>query len=268
LSLLAIVLPLVEGPRLGWPWWTWPCLASAAPLLGAFTLRQHRLRVRAGSPLVDLAMFRERSYWAGLVIGLVYALAMSSFFLVLALYLQQGHGLGALDSGLIFLPLGLGYFVASTRSGAVAAVLGRQVLALGSSVVAAGYAVLAVTVDRIGVTGPVPWLIPGLLVSGAGMGLVMAPLPSIVMAGVARRHSSAASGVLNAVQQAGGAIGVALVGLVFYRVLGATPTPADHAAAFTHSQYLLAGFAVAVVALVQLLPKPAARPGGSDVQAK
>ena len=75
------------------------------------------------------------------------------------------------------------------------------------------------------------------------------------MVGVAERHSSAASGVLNAVQQAGGAIGVALVGLVFYRVLGPAPAPAAYAGAFTLSQYLLAGFAVAVAGLVQLLPK-------------
>lgn len=254
-SLVAVVLPLVEGQQLGWPTWTWVCLAAAVPLLVAFVARQRRLRARAGSPLIDLDMFRERVFSVGVVIGLVYALAMSSFFLVLALYLQQGHGLTALGSGLIFLPLGVGYFVASSRSGAVAAKLGRQVLAAGALSVVVGYLVLAETVSATGTTGSVLWLIPGLLVSGAGMGLVMAPLPAFVMAGVTQRHSSAASGVLNAAQQAGGATGVALVGLIFYRVLGATPTPPQYAHAFTLSEYLLTGFALAVTGLAQLLPR-------------
>lgn len=121
---------------------------------------------------------------------------MASFFPVLALYLQQGHGIGALGSGLVFLPLGIGYFIASTRAATVAAKLGRQVLAVGSLTVAAGYLLPAATVGQIGTAGPVLWPAPGLLLSGAGMGLVMAPLPSIVMAGVAERHSSAASGGL------------------------------------------------------------------------
>jgi EmrB/QacA subfamily drug resistance transporter len=257
LSLVAVVLPLVEGQQWGWPVWTWVCLASAVPLLAGFVVRQHRVRARAGAPLVDLGMFRQRAFSVGLSIGLVHALAMSSFFLVLALYLQQGHGLTALGSGLIFLPLGIGYFVASSSAGAVAARLGRQVVATGSLGVAVGYLVLAETVGRVGVTGSVLWLAPGLFVAGAGMGLVMGPLPAIVMAGVASRYSAAASGVLNAAQQAGGAIGVALVGLVFYRVIGATAPPGRYAHAFTLSEFLLVGFAVAVAVLVQLLPKPA-----------
>jgi EmrB/QacA subfamily drug resistance transporter len=253
MSLVAVVLPLVEGQQLGWPLWTWLCLAAAVPLLAGFVVRQRR--IRTGAPLIDLAMFRERAFSVGLVIGLVYALAMSSFFLVLALYLQQGHGLTALDSGLIFLPLGIGYFVASSRAGAVAAKLGRQVIAAGSLSVAVGYLVLGGTVGGIGVTGSVLWLTPGLVIAGAGMGLVMSPLPAIVMARVAHRYSSAASGVLNAAQQAGGAIGVALVGLVFYRVLGGTQHPALYGHAFTLSEFLLTGFALVVAGLVQLLPK-------------
>ena len=64
--------------------------------------------------------------------NVVYQMMMASFFLVLALYLQDGRGLSALESGLIFLPLGLGYFAASAVSAKLALRLGRQVLALGA----------------------------------------------------------------------------------------------------------------------------------------
>jgi EmrB/QacA subfamily drug resistance transporter len=243
LGLVAVVLPLVEGQQLGWPLWTWLCLGAALPLLAGFVAYQRR----ATSPLVDLAMFRERAYSVGVLIALVYALTTASFFLVLALFLQQGHGLSALSSGLIFLPLGIGYFVSSTRSGRVAARLGRQVLAAGGLTVAAGYLLLAAAADS-----QVGWLIPGLVVAGAGIGLVMGPLPAIAMSRVDAQRAAAGSGVLNAAQQAGGAIGVAVIGVVFYQVLGAHGT---FAGAFALSEVVLAGIAVAVAGLVQLLPR-------------
>ena len=106
------------------------------------------------------------------------------------------------------------------QSGKVAARLGRQVLALGSLVVSAGYLLLAAAVhDGAG------WLIPGLVISGIGMGFVIAPLPAIVLARVRPDHAAAASGVLSTAQQAGGSIGVAVIGAVFYSALGsAAPT--------------------------------------------
>jgi EmrB/QacA subfamily drug resistance transporter len=256
LGLVAIVLPLVEGQQQGWPAWTWLCLGAAPVLLAGFVAHQRRLAARAGAPLIELDMFRERAFSVGVALGLAYMMTAASFFLVLALYLQQGHGLTALGSGLIFLPLGAGYFVSSSRAGQVAERLGRQVLALGATTLAVGYVMLAGTVHEIGTTGSVCWLIPGLLVAGTGMGLVIAPLPSTVLAGVSHQHVAAASGVISAAQQAGGAIGVALIGMVFYRVTGGHAANGQIGAAFSLSGLVLAGIGIAVAVLVQLLPRP------------
>jgi len=243
LGLVAIVFPLVEGQQQGWPVWVFLCLAASVPLLGGFALYQRRLSAGNGSPLIDLALFRERAFSAGAVISLAYQLMMASFFLVLALFLQDGRGLSALQSGLIFLPLGLGYFAASVRSAKLAARFGPQVLALGSLIVSAGYLLLAATLrDGAG------WLIPGLVISGIGMGFVIAPLPALVLARVKPEHAAAASGVLTTTQQAGGAIGVAVIGAVFYGALGG-----GYPHAFGLSLTIMAGFGVGVAALVQLL---------------
>jgi EmrB/QacA subfamily drug resistance transporter len=257
LGLTAIVLPLVEGRQQGWPAWTWFCLAAAVPLLGSFALYQHRLGGRGGAPLVDLALFKDRAFSAGVLTSLVFQMTMASFFLVLALYLQEGRGLTALESGLIFLPVGIGYFVASAQSGKVAVRLGRQTLALGTLVVAAGYALLAETATAIGAHGGIEWIIPGLLVAGAGMGFVIAPLPAVVLAGVRPQHAAAASGVLATAQQAGGAIGVALIGMVFYDALGSHPVPGGFPHAFALGLELLVVLGVVVAGLVQLFPRPA-----------
>ena len=182
----------------------------------------------------------------GVLVSLAFQLTMASFFLVLALYLQDGHRLSALVSGVLFVPLGLGYLVTSMLSGRIAARIGRQTLAVGALLVGAGYGLLAVAVDE-----PIGWLLPGLAVAGVGMGFVIAPLPSIVLAGVAARHAAAASGVLSTAQQAGNALGVALIGNVFYRAVGAGQYP--HA--FALSLEVLIALSIGVAALVQALPR-------------
>ena len=136
--------------------------------------------------------------------------------------------------------------LASLRSGPVAAKLGRQVLALGALVVSAGYLLLAVTASS-----GVGWLIPGLVIAGIGMGFTVAPMPAIVLRGVQPDHAAAASGVLSTAQQAGAAIGVAAIGVIFYHVLGGGSYP--HA--FAIALDAMAALGVAVAGLVQLLPR-------------
>jgi EmrB/QacA subfamily drug resistance transporter len=253
-GLTAVVLPLVEGRQEHWPAWTRILLIASAPLLIAFVSHQRRLgRRRNGSPLIDLGLFRERAFSAGLAITLIYFLAMGSFFLLLALFLQQGRGLSPLRSGLLFITVGAGFFITSAIAPSVSARLGRQVLALGALGVATGYAITAETAEHLGPHGSVGWLIPGLLTAGFGMGLVTAPLSSTVLARVAHRHAAGASGALATAQEAGGAIGVALVGIVYFDRIG----HATSAHAFSLSLELLIAFSVLAAALVQFLPRTA-----------
>jgi MFS family permease len=65
LSLVAVVLPLIEGRQLGWPAWSWVSLGVSAVLLATFVLHERALPRRGGSPLVDMTLFRERAFSAG-----------------------------------------------------------------------------------------------------------------------------------------------------------------------------------------------------------
>ncbi|MFI6587107.1 MFS transporter [Embleya sp. NPDC050493] len=248
LGLVAVVLPLVQGREQGWPLWTWLSLGVAPLLLGAFTLYQRRL---GGAPLVDPVLFRERPFSVGITMALVYGLVNAAFFLILALYLQLGHGMSALDSGLLFIALGVGYFLSSAISGQIAAKLGRQVLAVGALVQGLGHVVL---VETLSATHATLALIPGLALTGFGMGLVMGPMAATVLAGIKAGHAGSAAGLLSTVQQVGGALGVALVGIVFYDTLGDAPTADTFGDAFVNGLWLLTAFCAAVAALVQLLP--------------
>jgi EmrB/QacA subfamily drug resistance transporter len=257
LGLVAIVLPLVEGQQQGWPLWTWLCLSAALPLLAGFAYHQRRMTRRGGAPLVHLGLFAERAFSAGIALTVLFQMTMASFFLVLALYLQDGRGLSALESGAIFLPMGLGYFLGTTHAPRIAARLGRHVLSLGGLVIAAGYGALALVVHGIGNHGAVTWVIPAFLVAGYGMGIYIVPSTPIILAGVEPEHAASASGILSTAQQAGGAIGVAVIGVVFYNTLGSHPVPAHIPHAFGNGLELLVALSLGVAAHSQLLPKAA-----------
>ncbi|OIK06262.1 MFS transporter [Streptomyces monashensis] len=253
-GLSAIVVPLVQGREQGWPTWTWECLIAAVPLLAAFWWTQRRKAARDKSPLVHPSLFEDRAFGVGVVSLLVFFAAMASFFLVLALYLQEGRGLSALRSGLLFIPLGLGFFIGSAQSPKVAAKLGKQVLTIGALIQAVGNVALAVTAWELDGSGSVGWCIPAMVVAGFGMGFVIAPLASLVLEGVAPRHAAAASGVFSTAQEMGNAIGIAVIGVVFFGVVGHGTGAHTYAHAFGTSLLVQAGICAVVAALVQLLP--------------
>lgn len=259
LALTALVLPLVEGRQQSWPLWGWLSLAAAAVLFTIFALYEHRLTQRGGSPLIDLTLFRERAFTAGLSVQLVFWTGSASFFLVFALYLQLGRGLDALGAGLVFIAIGAGYMATSTTARFVAARLGRQVIALGGLLCVLALCFMMLTVALIGVGGNILWLVPTLVIDGAGMGLGVAPLATTVLSRITPQHAGAATGVLATGVQVGNALGVAIVGVIFYGVLDNTHRASAYAHAFGFSLIYLIFAGLAVATLVQLLPRtPAA----------
>ncbi|MFF4380303.1 MFS transporter [Kitasatospora sp. NPDC001547] len=254
-ALTGLVLPLIQGPQLDWPLWTGLCLGASVALLAVFAVHQHRATGSAtATPLVDTRLFRSRSFSAGLLAQLAFWLGQGSFFLVLALHLQLGRGLDALGAGLVFTAIGLGYLITSNTTHRVTARLGdRRTIAFGGLLMALGLGLLALA-GYEAADGGVWWLAPGLFVDGLGMGLVIAPVTSVVLAGVEPRLAGSAAGVVSTVQQVGGALGIALIGLVYY---GA----GDPTAAFGHSVLALAVLELLLVGLVRFLPPGAPRRG-------
>ena len=253
LALVAVLLPLIEGRQLGWPAWTWACLA-VAPVLGALFVRRQR---GVGDPLLPLTLFNSRGFSAGLATQLFLASAQAAFFVYLALYLQGGRGLSALDSGLVFTILAVAYVVCSFPAPALTERLGRVVIAVGGVALTAGLLVLAFEVADIGTRGSLLALVPGLLLVGAGIGLCYTPLTSVVLATVKPELAGGASGAMATTQQIGYALGVAITGIIFFGTR-------DIASAFEVSLIQLAGVAAATVLASRALPS-ITRPGRGEV---
>lgn len=251
-GLTAIVLPLVEGRQHGWPLWTWLSLAAAPAILAFFWRHQRALARRGGSPLLNPALFFTRSFTAGLFAQLVFWCGQASFFLILALYFQLGRGMTALQSGLVFTIIAASYLAASLVAPALTERHGRRVLAVGATTLAVGHGLLLVAVADVGVGGSVAVLVPGLLLIGAGMGLGITPLATIIMAGMKPEQAGATSGILSTAQNVGNALGVAVIGVVFFGALHH-----GYAEAFELSLGVLAAVLAAVAVLTRLLPAPA-----------
>ncbi|MFJ5997435.1 MFS transporter [Streptomyces sp. NPDC092370] len=255
-----VVFALLEGPERDWPVWVWEALAGAAVLL-AVTVWHLRRRAAAGrGPLIEPGMFRSRLFSVGLIATVVYFLAMGSFFFVLALYLQLGRGLNPLESGLMFLALGVGYFGASMVSARSAATVTARRVAVGPLTLAVGYSAIALTANGLDLSGSVLWLLPVLLVAGLGMGLTTGPLTNLVLRGAVPEHAAAASGLLNTAQEGGAAVGVAIAGAVFFPALAdAGGTAGAYPQAFAVTLVPLVCLGVLASLLVLASPGRAAR---------
>jgi EmrB/QacA subfamily drug resistance transporter len=249
LGLTAILLPLIEGRQLGWPLWTWLSLALSPVLIGAFLARQRRLSRDGLDPLLELSLFRERAFSAGLVTQLCLACAQASFFVYLALYLQLGRGLGPLEAGLVFTIIAVAYVAVSAPAPNLAQRYGRSVVALGGASLALGLAALAIAVAELGTDGSVLGLVPGLLLTGVGIGLCFTPLTSTVLANVAAARAGSASGAMSTTQQIGYALGVAVTGVIYFGAAGD-----GSGRAFELALIQLAVVAAGIVAASRLLP--------------
>jgi EmrB/QacA subfamily drug resistance transporter len=172
LALTALVLPLVEGTQLQWPAWTWVSLALVPVLLCLLAARELRAASGGGAPLLDPALFRNRALASGLATQLAFWCGQASFFLVLALYLQLGLRLSALQAGLIFSVLAVSYLATSLRAPALTMRYGRSMITTGAAVLAVGEGTLLLTVALLhgGGAASALWLIPALIPVGAGMG--------------------------------------------------------------------------------------------------
>jgi EmrB/QacA subfamily drug resistance transporter len=244
LTLALLVYPLVEGREAGWPAWMIAMLVACPIALWAFVRFEARLSARGGDPLVALSLFRNSAFVAGLVMALAFYM-QSSFYLTFAVYLQSGLHRSPMEAGIATLPFAVGYFVSSLFSAPVMQRLGIRALTVGFLLEIVGFGVVLLAVAQ---------MLPddleiGLVVAGLGFGIVMPSVIKAVLGGVDQRHAGLASGMVISTLQIGAALGVAIVGGVFYRALGTDQT----IGAYAHSFVLALGCNIALITLAALL---------------
>lgn len=267
-SLVAILVPLIQGQDEGWPLWTYLSLIGGVVLLVLFALWERHVAARGRSPLVPPHLFAHAQFTAGAILALVYFAAFTSIFFTISIFWQSGLGHTALESGLVSIPFAIGSIIGASQSNRLAERLGRTVLVIGTGMVAVGLIALWLVLLIVPSPDLTNWELLGpLFVAGIGSGLFIAPNAQFIVATVDNSEAGAASGVIGTMQRIGSAIGIAVIGSVFFGLLvfptDHQPTPDEIANAFGHSATwslaLSAAFAVVAFALVFTLPKRVSR---------
>ncbi|TCK22739.1 MFS transporter [Pseudonocardia endophytica] len=213
-AVVAVMLPLVESEQdtASAPWWL---MAVAAALLVVFVLWERVAARRHGHPLVNFALLKAPSYVWGTTLGLVYFAGFTSIFFVLTIYLQAGLGYTALESGLALTPFALGSAVSAAVGGRLVSRLGKPLVVIGLVLVVLG--LLATDLLLAAGFAHAGWVVAGpLLVAGVGGGLVIAPNQTLALEDIPPRDGGTAAGVLQTGQRVGSAVGISLVGAVFF----------------------------------------------------
>ncbi|WP_079173223.1 MFS transporter [Streptomyces monashensis] len=269
---LALMFPLVQGREHGWPGWMFVVMAAAVPLLGGFVVQERRRHRADGSALVPPTLFRQRSFSAGLAVSLLAFTGITSFSFVLTYYLQFGLGwsVGETAFAIAAWPLGIvATFQLGWRFGATR---GRQFVAAGALVMALSALAVIVAVHAKGADLSWPYVAGAAFLMGVGMGLSTPILATTVLGDLPPADAGAGSGVVNAMTQFGSATGIAVVGAIFFGMVGtgAGAAGASRVSDFgdgvqTTLWYNVAAF-VLTAALTPLLPrsKPAAATDGSE----
>jgi EmrB/QacA subfamily drug resistance transporter len=206
IALTSIVLALVEGNA--WQWGSARVIALfaiAAAAVTAFVVIERRVK----APMVDFAFFRSRSFLGASVVGFIVSFAMLAQFFFLALYMQNILHYSPLQAGVRFLPSTLVIIVMGPVAGRLTDRIGPRPL------MTAGLLVVAVALfiqSRLTVHSGYGLLLPGFVLMGVGMGLVMSPMSTAAMNAVDRTKAGVASGVLSMSRMVGGTFGVAVMG--------------------------------------------------------
>ncbi|MGH2408962.1 MAG: MFS transporter, partial [Chloroflexota bacterium] len=222
-SLALALAPLTIGREDGWPLWAVAMLVASVPAMVGAVVYEGWLGRRGGQPVLHLDLFRQRSFSAGLAINMALYVYFGSFMLGLAVFLQAGLRLSALDAGLTFAPVGVAFAAASLLMRPLIAQHGLRVMSWGLVLTAAGLVGTLVTVHLSGGAIGGFRLAPWLFVTGVGNVCVMPSLIGVVLTGVPAQKAGGAAGTLTTGQQFALALGVAGLGEVFFGVLGQRP---------------------------------------------
>lgn len=219
LGLFMLIYPVTEGRSQGWPVGYFVLLGAAVAVLAVFVRYELAKTRRDASPLMPMTLFHDRAFRAGLPLLFVFLLGLPAFFFTFTLFLQIGFGYTPLQAGLVSFPFAVGSATASMGSDRLARRLGTWVLSVGALVIACGMGAILLAIWDMGVDLN-PWVLaPLLLIGGAGLGTFIAPVINIILSNIRVEGAGSASGVLTTVQRVGGAIGVAVVGVLYFGLL-------------------------------------------------
>jgi EmrB/QacA subfamily drug resistance transporter len=259
IALFALTYALIEANTKGWTSAEILALFGVAAVgFAAFVLLEQRQR----APMLDLSLFRNRTFTGANVTMALVALSMFGVFFYVSLFVQNILGFSPVQAGAAFLPMTLCIIFIAPVAGKLSDRIGaRWLMSAGMTLVGVSLVLFSLLDESSSF-----WdLVPALLIGGTGMATAMTPTTAAAMSSVPVDKAGVGSGVLNSMRQVGGALGVAIMGAIlgsYVSVAATSPDfPAQFVDGFQASLRVAAGiaFAAAIVAWV-LVRSHAQRP--------
>jgi len=254
LSMVLLTYPLMEGQDLGWPLWTFVCLALSVPSFILFMLYEQWLQNHGGSPLLPISLFSSKRFSLGLLTALMYYGAGGGWYFILSVFLQSGHNFSPLASGMAVAPIGVGFLASSLLIPSVIKRRGMRVLFIAPVFIAVGYAGSVLSAQHIGINLHTGWpLVPFMVCLGVGQGIISAPLVNLILTGIDHRQVGSASGALTTTQQISGALCIAVIGVIFFNSLGSVGSDAVQNSIQYGNAFLVSLIALIVMTVATLV---------------
>src|SRR5207245_10097875 len=216
---VSLVLALAEGQQTGWPNWMIMLLILSFPVLALFVVYERKRTKNGEDPLVDMDLFKHRSFAVGIPLTLLYYVTASGLFFTLVLFLQSGLGFSPIISGLSFAQLNIGFITASLLGPRLIGRFGNRVLSLAYILQTAGLGWIILALNSYGIGLTLYELSPPLIVFGAGAGFAVSPLLGVILSGVASQDAGEGSGGGSPSFQLGDRVARWFVGWLYYRLL-------------------------------------------------
>ncbi|WP_409527874.1 MFS transporter [Rhizobium sp.] len=217
LALFALISPLIEGREQGWPNWSILMLSASLPLLLLFWRYEQKVGAAGGDPIVEPRLLQVPGLKRGLFSALFFY-AFAAFWLTFSVYQQGGLGRTPFEAGVAILPATVGFVLGPFASGSILRVFGRYSAAAGMTLEAAGLFATAALISF----GTPEYLFVALFFIGAGQGIALPNLVKTVVQRVDPARSGLVSGLVNSMLQIGGALATALIGGLFFSILGSS----------------------------------------------
>ncbi len=213
LTLFCLIYPLTQGREAGWPLWSIALIILSFVLFAYFIYDQKRKLADNKNPLIDVRLFEIKDFNIGLVAVLFHFMLHTSYLLLSAVYLQNGLKVSALHCGLYFILPGILFILSSIIASKLIVSFGKRILQAGIVLLAIAF-FLQIELLKPGVNA---WLMISLMgLWGFGNGLVLPSLLNIVLKSVPPGHAGAAAGIYSTFQQTASALGVSIIGGIFF----------------------------------------------------
>lgn len=211
-----VVYPLIGADLTALSGWSWAAIVAGLCLMALFAVHQRQVAATGRSPLVEPSLFAHHGFPAALVTSMSFFAVTNGLMMVIVLQLQLGLGTDVLKAGLTLAPWSVGLAVASWVAGAhLVRRYGHRMMSLGLAVLLVG-ALAAIAVYHTADAHTYPTaLLFALAVVGLGVGLFSPAFFTIALKPLQPQEIGSAAGLLNAVQQLGATLGVAVLGSVY-----------------------------------------------------